>query len=382
MPSRVVPDHHSTMSMSPPLRRLSTGNEDRTSKEELINAYEAEEERIINTLSRKLERLREEKIDLENVLEAESESHVNKLMRELTALRLAQQQTASGAGPSSNGSLGAQSFLSGQGPSADAMLEAMRQENEQLRHRLADVERDFIRVSRLNEIYREELIEHRNRLGISVDNLIGLASSDPYSQPTHRRKSSTPSPAAHVQGANPHLPTRTITAVPIPRPASQIRRPVNQSSESTTSLSYSPSSPESPYAFSPLHTNSASFVSTTTNMTSPPSFTAPHTWGAGPGTNTASSSLTYPSVPPPSLSSSFGSPTASTCLLANAILREELKRFRGRVAETGSLADISRSHSHSRRSSVDRGHPKLDSATERRVTPDELEGVSMDGVAS
>ena len=44
------------------------------------------------------------------------------------------------------------------------MLEAMRRENEQLRHRLADVERDFVRISRLNEIYREELIEHRNRV--------------------------------------------------------------------------------------------------------------------------------------------------------------------------------------------------------------------------
>ena len=109
--------------------------------------------------------LREEKIDLENALEAESESHVNKLMRELTALRLAQQQATNGsAPPPANNALGTQSFVSGQGPSADAMLEAMRRENEQLRHRLADVERDFVRISRLNEIYREELIEHRNRV--------------------------------------------------------------------------------------------------------------------------------------------------------------------------------------------------------------------------
>jgi hypothetical protein len=41
------------------------------------------------------------------------------------------------------------------------MLEAMRRENEQLRNRLVDTEREYIRISRLNEIYREELIQHR-----------------------------------------------------------------------------------------------------------------------------------------------------------------------------------------------------------------------------
>lgn len=44
------------------------------------------------------------------------------------------------------------------------MLEAMRRENEQLRNRLVDTERDYIRISRLNEIYREELIDHRRRV--------------------------------------------------------------------------------------------------------------------------------------------------------------------------------------------------------------------------
>jgi coiled-coil domain-containing protein 6 len=46
-------------------------------------------------------------------------------------------------------------------PSAEVMLEALRRENEQLRHRLVDTERDYIRVARVNEIYREELIELR-----------------------------------------------------------------------------------------------------------------------------------------------------------------------------------------------------------------------------
>jgi hypothetical protein len=46
------------------------------------------------------------------------------------------------------------------------MLDAMRRENDQLRSRLVDTERDYIRISRLNEIYRQELIEHRRRVGV------------------------------------------------------------------------------------------------------------------------------------------------------------------------------------------------------------------------
>lgn len=109
--------------------------------------------------------LREEKIELENVLEAESESHVNRLSREISALRLAQQQVVNGSGtlspietrlPSLNGTIS--------DPPPEMMLEAMRRENEELRSRLVETEKDYIRISRLNEIYREELIEHRRRV--------------------------------------------------------------------------------------------------------------------------------------------------------------------------------------------------------------------------
>lgn len=109
---------------------------------------------------------------MENALEAESESHVNRLSRELSILRLAQQQQAS-----ANGSVGASPELrtglqtlinSGDpnAPSADVMIEALRRENEQLRNRLVDTERDYIRIFRLNEIYREELIDHRRRVSL------------------------------------------------------------------------------------------------------------------------------------------------------------------------------------------------------------------------
>ena len=93
------------------------------------------------------------------------------MARELTALRLAQNQqngtSASNISTSPETGMGLRSFLlngnSGD-PNAETMLEAMRRENEQLRNRLVETERDYIRISRLNEVYREELIEHRSRV--------------------------------------------------------------------------------------------------------------------------------------------------------------------------------------------------------------------------
>ncbi|EGO03424.1 hypothetical protein SERLA73DRAFT_165123 [Serpula lacrymans var. lacrymans S7.3] len=346
---------------------LATANK---REENLINAYEAEEERIINVLSRKLEQLREEKIDLENALEAESESHVNRLSRELSALRLAQQQQLSGTNGSISASpemrVGLQTFMSASiptsMPSAEVMLEAMRRENEHLRNRLVDTERDYIRISRLNEIYREELIEHRRRLGLPVDNLIGLSSVDPYSQPTHRRSvSNMSSPSTSVIQSHTSRAARPVPGgVPIPRPPSQLHRPIHNASETNTPLSHSPSSSESPFPFSPLmSTNPASFVSNSTQLTSPPSsasFSNPPAPYPPP-----SHTLTYPVVPPPSLSSSFGSPTVSLLPRRDHSLspvdpasrRNSNARgnFERRRPENGSYA----SRSQSRRGSVERG---------------------------
>ncbi|KAG5338834.1 hypothetical protein E4T56_gene12040 [Termitomyces sp. T112] len=346
------------MSLSPPIRRLSTTSAN--SKEDLINAYEAEEERIINVLSRKLEQLREEKIDLENALEAESESHVNRLARELTALRQAQNGNVpdGSASASPETGIGFRSFMNGSGaadPNLETLLEALRRENEQLRNKLVDTERDYIRVTRLNEVYREELIEHRRRLGISVDNLIGLASADPYSQPTHRRSSSFTngsSPATSVM----HVPTqagaRPIHAVPIPRPSSRIHRPLNMTSEGNTPLSHSPgSSSESPFPFSPA-ANSGSFTSPNTNITSPPSSFSFNS-NPGAGTSFHPRTLTYPSVPPPSLSSSFGSPTVPLNMPHGEYSPiEPLSRRSSGVPRD---ADWRVSESGSRRNSVERG---------------------------
>ncbi|KAI0747027.1 hypothetical protein C8Q80DRAFT_1104756 [Daedaleopsis nitida] len=371
------------MSVSPPIRRLSTNS---SSREDLIYQYEAEEERIINVLSRKLEQLREEKIELENVLEAESESHVNRLSRELSALRLAQQQQAGpshlngsgGASPQGTRATLAQLLNRNNGdPTSDMILDALRRENEALRSRLVETEQDFIRISRLNEVYREELIQHRRRLGLPVDNLIGLPQSEPFSQPTHRRSNSTsssPSSSIYV----PPGPSRHAAAVPIPRPPSQIRRPSNViSSESTTPLSHSPSSTStSPFPFSPAMP--ASYASAATNLTTPPSIdsvaVSPPTFTPG-----GARVLSYPQVPPPSVSSSFGSPSTSLYQPTSQPItftsreydgtvspvdsfhnsgRSSFNRrgsFERRVAESGSLRSLSRGQSQSRRASVERG---------------------------
>lgn len=178
------------MSLSPPIRRLSTASSQSKRSEELINAYEAEEEKIINLLSRKLEKvclgvpfcdivlltalqLREEKIDLENTLEAESESQVNRLYREITALRAVSHTNGNGTDSEVHSPVnGKGSMTSAGGPSMEVVLEALRRENEQLRGRLTDTERDYIRMKRMNEIYREELIEHRRRVSLRVVDLV------------------------------------------------------------------------------------------------------------------------------------------------------------------------------------------------------------------
>lgn len=135
--------------------------------------------------------LREDKIELENALEAESESHVNKLLRELGALRVANgdlearaaeaeerasmgspdDRPTSSAKDATNSRRKSTEDVTGRGvganpsdPNVRSLLDAMQRENELLRSRLVDAERNYIRLSRLNEIYREELIEHRTRV--------------------------------------------------------------------------------------------------------------------------------------------------------------------------------------------------------------------------
>jgi hypothetical protein len=115
------------------------------------------------------------------VLEAESEAQVNRLNREITALKQAAAQNgANGSDGTGNNGASTSALVddlaefrtrrrgslagTSAGPSTDVVLEALRRENEQLRARAADMERDYVKLTRLNEIYREELIDHRRRV--------------------------------------------------------------------------------------------------------------------------------------------------------------------------------------------------------------------------
>ena len=216
------------------------------------------------------------------------------------------------------------------------------------------------------------------QLGLSVDNLIGLSSLDPYSQPTHRRSwsnASSPSTSIFV------LPSRSTNSVPIPagngvpipRPSSQIHRPNHNPSEGNTPLSHSPSSSDSPFPFSPVtSTNPASFVSNNTNVTTPPSSASLNPNPPAPYSASSQNTLSYPQVPPPSLSSSFGSPSVSyhmphrdpSLSPVEPLGRGASHRrgsFERRLPDPGNYRTYSQSHS--RRESVERGARVAESGT-------------------
>ncbi|KAH7105109.1 hypothetical protein BKA62DRAFT_634277 [Auriculariales sp. MPI-PUGE-AT-0066] len=343
------------MSSSPVIVRLSSRSSTGSKhEEELINAYEAEEERIINVLSRKLEQLKDEKIQLENALEAESESHVNRLTRELAVLRAQQiqqlqhqQQLAAGDDlPLIHPFLAnvTPAAADPRHPTTDTVLDALRRENDALRTRIVGMERDYVRVVRQCDMYREELIDHRRRLGIEVDSLASQSIS-PVSQPIHRRSSSSPT-ASMVPLPIPGT-SRQPMPMAIPRSNSQVhvpRAPVQArpASPRTPSANTTPlsSGATSPFSLNG-HTGMTVSSSLATDLTTPPSSASLNANMAATlmGTNPLSM-LTYPSVPPPSLSSSLGSPVQQfpPRWTHTAPSRHSSVERGGRVAETGSLS--------------------------------------------
>jgi hypothetical protein len=67
-------------------------------------------------------------------------------------------------------------------PSAEVMLNALLEENRLLRARLVETERDYIRLTRLNDVYREEIIDlkrkvclHRTKNAIIANPFLELA---------------------------------------------------------------------------------------------------------------------------------------------------------------------------------------------------------------
>ena len=168
-----------------------------------------------------------------------------------------------------------------------------------------------------------------------------------------------------VRSAMTHAVPIPSHGVPIPRPSGSVHRPLNSTSETTTPLSHSPSSMESPspFPFSPMlsaHAHAGSSVlSNGTHQTTPPSSSSAQSGGVGaPHGVSGVHALTYPSVPPPSLSSSYGSPVVSYFPQREGEgVQETLSRrgsgVRGRGGSTG--AGMGNGRSGSRRASVEHG---------------------------
>ena len=198
--------------------------------------------------------------------------------------------------------------------------------------------------------------------------------------------SGQPSGSGHGSSTIPIRPHLSGLPIPIARAPSQPHRaPAQQSySSSTTPNTTSPSeSFHSPFPFSPTtstHPNrgtaSVGTGTTTssgnnsggispspnydpssylTQLTTPPSSTSP-LLQIGDAATPFAHQLSYPSVPPPSLSSSLGSPVYSRRnSFGQTIRRTSMDRGAGRIAETGSLRN--------RRASVASGGMPLTSET-------------------
>lgn len=159
--------------------------------------------------------------------------------------------------------------------------------------------------------------------------------------------------------------------MPIPRSIPHsYRQSVSQAagdSSGTTPLTTSPSSSPSPFPFSPItSTNPASYISQVTDVTTPSSASLNSN---PPAPYPAQMYLPYPSVPPPSLSSSAGSSTLSDSQTHSPTdLRESRgSRPSARIAETGNLRDISTSRS--RRGSATFSQPASPSTNSRVTLP-------------
>lgn len=319
------------------------------SMEALINGYEAEEEMIMNKLSRRLDELRRHELAMSVAMEAESESIVNRLQRQL---RVVQGQLAAAkagsedAGKTSGGRIGSssneaeglpntvglQAFLSGSDPVVMGnAIESLRAEKDDMQHRIDDLSND-------NDALRQELIDLRRRLGIPVDDLVGLGGNKKKTTPTFHPTSSN---ISHPSNGEP-APSQ---------PISFNRQPATGFSTSTSSSSDAAQSPLVSYSaaetgatsFSPSPFGSASQHSYSYAVPPPPAntFASPQTGYYTAGgrivhpAGTGGMPLTYPSVPPPSLSTSI----ASTSAVSPAGSPTHSRRpSLGRIAETGSFA--------------------------------------------
>ncbi|KAK9899494.1 hypothetical protein P389DRAFT_207164 [Cystobasidium minutum MCA 4210] len=315
-------------------------NNSQQEKQDMLNAMEAEEEALVNHLSRKLEKLRAEKVELESTLEMEQEALVNRLQRRLSEL-LSQQQFQQTLGLSSSTSASypgsptapdtsvspipgpnIASYFSNPdpvNPSPATLLDALHSENTALREQLAEAESITQQVERINEMYRRELLQLREKAGLDTSDIAA-----PPSLPAPKVREA--GPRAGVLGSSSGLNGAGAGAIRIPGvPQSPPGR-----TRSMSKSSYSPSissalSMGTPYSASPathVTTPSTSYttpqapastpVSNAAGLVSGFSSSSASTPYGSMSSSTSSvdtnSAFTAPSyrVPPPSMASSLG----------------------------------------------------------------------------
>jgi hypothetical protein len=251
--------------------------------EHALNELEWEEERMINQLTQKLEKvallafqsprirlrlarrqLRADKAKLENDLEAESESMVLKLQKQLQALSREQQDSSDAAAISPPLSLS--HLATPHHPEIDPSV--LLQENTTLRNKLHQTEAAYIKLTRLNDVYRSELIELRSRLGIDVSDLVGHSSATSTGMPMRPDKGSSRDRTVSF-GSSSYLSTLSSSQLTSGTDSESSSLQTTHTSDTTPSTSYrSPPVPNSTPSTS--YRSSGSLTTTPTYARAPP----------------------------------------------------------------------------------------------------------------
>ena len=149
-----------------------------STKQALINSYEADEERVYNKLSRQLSALLDQAPSSSSTNGTAADGIIHNPSPSTSASSVFHGNGfglngSNGQGHDSSHPTGAPWSTNPYQPAMDVLLDNLRRENAELRIRVVDVERDYVRVTRLNDSYREELIELRMRVGVAFISILG-----------------------------------------------------------------------------------------------------------------------------------------------------------------------------------------------------------------
>ncbi|KAJ3130439.1 hypothetical protein HK098_000004 [Nowakowskiella sp. JEL0407] len=155
---------------------LKSINSLKKEKGELLLRVEQEEEMITKTLKNKLSQLQREKVEMEIALEQEQEFIVNRLQKQLEALRASQNSNSAFKKWHLSHSPSASSIeLPLPTPVSPAMVEMMKAENQSLRMKILELEREFEEnVSTFRENYtkaKEEISKLREKQGLPTSDI-------------------------------------------------------------------------------------------------------------------------------------------------------------------------------------------------------------------